>query len=488
MNKTTLTLVFLFIANFLLAFNYINAGLFHYDAVLLAEAAEKTVSTGTLHGQTDGRYGSVIINSIIYLPFYILGENADFATRFSSVIFHALSVAALFLFLMALTENYKVSLFVALLQSVTPHFISPNTYGKEHAMAAFFLFLSWYYLIKNRTWMSNLFLFIAISVREAMLMYIPLSVVLYFKLGFDFKNKRFLFEKKSKKEIILFLLILFAVILVGFLLYKQIITDLFFKDKSNAYIAYFASGAKIFKAWNSALGKITAEFPAIYLALIPLSLLFYFWRIMKTKELKVEQTFMLLLFSIILYLGTNITFEARYLDISFVAVHFFISQFIYSLTKKINLLSIIFVGYLVISTFLIIEPVLSYRHEHNELKEFALILNRSTELNSAIITSDESVFINYYAVRKILGYPRSKDSLEVEMIANKTILPELINRTPIYLSGDAIFLDTINLTTFNKLKEMFSVKEFTTIPLEQYHQGDIKRTFRLMKIYKVEMK
>ena len=488
MNKTNLTLVFLFIANFLLAFSYINAGLFHYDAVLLAEAVEKTVSTGELHGQTDGRYGSVIINSIIYLPFYLLGENADFTTRLSSVLFHALSISALFLFLFSLTKNYKISLFIALLQSVTPHFLSPNTYGKEHAMAAFFLFLSWYYLTQNKYWLSNILLFVSISVREAILMYIPLSLILYFRPGFDFVNRKFLFEKKSKKELVIFISVLLIIISLGFLLYQQIITDLFFKEKTNAYIAHFASGLKVFKAWSSAFGKITSEFSTIYLLLITMSILFYLWRIIKVKIIQTEQIFMLVLFAIMLFISTNITFEARYLDISFVSIHFFVAYFISSVFKKHNILAFAFVAYLVVSTFLIIEPVLSYRHESNELKNFALTINKTTEQDSAIITADEAVFLNYYAPRKILGYPRSKDSLEVERIANATILPELLNSTPIYLSGDAVFLDTVNLTTFNKLKEMFNVKEFTTIPLEQYHQGDIKRTFRLMKIYKVEMK
>lgn len=472
----------------MLAFSYINAGLFHYDAVLLAEAVEKTVNTGSLHGQTDGRYGSVIINSIIYLPFYSLGENADFATRLSSIFFHALSISALFLFLFSLTKNYKVSLFIALLQSVTPHFLSPNTYGKEHAMAAFFLFLSWYYLTQNKYWLSNILLLISITVREAMLMYIPLSLILYFKPGFDFANKKILFDKKSKKELITFIAVLLIIILLGFLLYQQIITDLFFKERTNAYIAHFASGLKIFKAWNSAFGKIISEFPIIYLILVPISILFYLLKILKTKLFQAENAFIIVLFAMVFYLSTNITFEARYLDIAFISVHFFVAYLINSVFNKYNILAFAFVGYLVVSTFLIIEPTLAYRHESNELKNFALTINKSTEQNSAIITSDEAVFLNYYAPKKILGYPRSKDSLEVEKIANATLLPELLNKTPIYLSGDAVFLDTVNLTTFNKLKELFTVKEFTTIPLEQYHQGDIKRTFRLMKVYKVELK
>ena len=90
-------IILLFLLNFITGMLFINEGLFHHDSVRLAQAVEKTYKTGRLQPAVRGRYGLVVVNSLIYLPFFLLGQNADFATRFSSILFHSLSIVALFL-------------------------------------------------------------------------------------------------------------------------------------------------------------------------------------------------------------------------------------------------------------------------------------------------------------------------------------------------------------------------------------------------------
>jgi len=77
----------------------LNEGLFHVDSVILARAVEESYRTGHLHAAVSGRYGIVLINAILYWPFYLRGQNADFLTRFSSVFFYALSIPAFFIFI-----------------------------------------------------------------------------------------------------------------------------------------------------------------------------------------------------------------------------------------------------------------------------------------------------------------------------------------------------------------------------------------------------
>lgn len=103
---------FLFLLNFITSLLFINEGLFHFDSVVLAQAVEKTYATGMLHPAHKGRYGSVIINAIMHLPFHILGKNADFTVRLSSILFHSLSIVALFLFVEALFNNRILALFL----------------------------------------------------------------------------------------------------------------------------------------------------------------------------------------------------------------------------------------------------------------------------------------------------------------------------------------------------------------------------------------
>ena len=97
----TISLI-LFISSLALGIRFMNDGLFHYDSIILAQAVEKTFETGELHGQINQRYGSVILHGLVYLPFWILGYEAEWPLLFAGVLFHALSVAALFLFIQEL--------------------------------------------------------------------------------------------------------------------------------------------------------------------------------------------------------------------------------------------------------------------------------------------------------------------------------------------------------------------------------------------------
>src|SRR5512135_724563 len=87
-----LTVLALFLLNFAVGILLINEGLFHHDSVLLAKAVEDVFRTGRLQPAFHGRYASVAINTVLYLPFFIFGSNADLSVRLSSVLFHALSI------------------------------------------------------------------------------------------------------------------------------------------------------------------------------------------------------------------------------------------------------------------------------------------------------------------------------------------------------------------------------------------------------------
>ena len=136
--NTSLTGTALFLSAFFFGLYFINEGLFHYDSVILAKAVEDVYRTGHLQPAVGGRYGIVIINSILYFPFYCLGQNADLMTRLSSVLFYALSIPSFFIFIKDLFEDHIQGFFAAILLAVTPFYLVPNTYGKEHGMSMFF--------------------------------------------------------------------------------------------------------------------------------------------------------------------------------------------------------------------------------------------------------------------------------------------------------------------------------------------------------------
>lgn len=151
------------------------------DSVALAMAVEKTCQTGILQPAVHGRYGAVIINSILYFPFHLFEQNADFVTRFSSVLFHALSIVAFYYFIRNLFRDRIQAIFGALLLSFTPLYFNPNTYGKEHGMGLFFLLLSFIALDAAMRKSSNLLTLFAcainvfsITVRESLIWTVPL--------------------------------------------------------------------------------------------------------------------------------------------------------------------------------------------------------------------------------------------------------------------------------------------------------------------------
>jgi predicted membrane-bound mannosyltransferase len=254
--QVRLTVILLFMLNLAVGSLFINEGIFHCDGVFLAQAVENTLKTGGLQPAIRGRYGSVIINTILYFPFFLAGENADFITRFSSVLFHALSIAALFLFINELFADYFQALFASLLFSFTPYYFSPNTYGKDHGMSVFFLLLAFYLLCRglkqNTSFLvaiSSFVLTFAISVKEAILVAVPLYFLLYLGPEISFSPFRVAIPKaRLNPKLLLALLVPFlavsGILFMGYLrseFYKAV----FVKDTSaNNFMGLFSPTLK----------------------------------------------------------------------------------------------------------------------------------------------------------------------------------------------------------------------------------------------------
>ena len=228
--KNQIALLLLLI-NLWAGFLFMNDGLFYHDSVVLAQAVENTQITGVLQPAIRGRYGSVVVNYLISLPSLIVGHNADFAIRFSSVLFHALSIVALFLFLSMLFENLNIGFFAALLFSFTPLYFSPNTYGKEHGMSVFFLLVSFIILyrgLKKESIMlivfSSALLIFSVTVRESMLGAIPLFFLLFFDPRLDLKHKARLLFSAS------FVVLVCLGLVMGLYLGKVLYGALFIQD------------------------------------------------------------------------------------------------------------------------------------------------------------------------------------------------------------------------------------------------------------------
>ncbi len=180
--------IFLFLLNFLIGLVFINEGLFHHDSVILAQAVEKTFHTGILQPAVRGRYGSVITSFLVSLPFLIFGLYSDSVINLSSILFHSLSIAVLFLFVRELFNDNRQAFYCALLFSFTPFYSIPNTYGKEHGASMFFLILAFLLLYRGVNKKSSFFVALStlifvftITIRESILIALPLFLLLFFR-------------------------------------------------------------------------------------------------------------------------------------------------------------------------------------------------------------------------------------------------------------------------------------------------------------------
>ena len=55
-------------------------------------------------------------------------------------------------------------------------------------------------------------------------------------------------------------------------------------------------------------------------------------------------------------------------------------------------------------------PLLVARHQHNGMREFSMSIAGATESNAIIITADDRLFVERYAMRRTLSYPISADA------------------------------------------------------------------------------
>jgi len=396
----------LFLLNFIAALAYINEGLFHCDSVMLAQAVEKSYASGRLAPALNGRYGLVIVNSFLYLPFYLAGQNADFATRLSSILFHSLSIVALFLFIRRMLGSLRTAFFSALLFSFAPFYFVPNTYGKEHGASIFFLLLSFYSLLRGMEKKSPLLLGLAgisfvfsVSVRESMLVTIFLFVRLYFSPTVSVSPPRVIIPPdRFRLKLILSsaLPLLLGLSLLYFTYLKKVIYQtLFIRDAATVY--FLGIFSPVFKlALSDLLSSIH-----------PLLFIFSFLGFLKMLYDKkiFPALFFLSCFLLVFYFGNTSCYVSRHLDLIIIPVFVTAAYLLSDIYLKYRWAALSLALSFVLSMVIFMQPMLYFRSQYNGEKRFALYVNEKTEKNAIIIAMDYKPFIKYYGRRRAIDYP-----------------------------------------------------------------------------------
>lgn len=479
-----ISVALLFLVNLFAGLCLMNEGLFHYDAVYLARAAEGTLRTGHLIPAVRGRYGSVFINSLIYLPFFMLDHTADFSTRLSSVLFHALSIAMLFLFVYELFGDFLPALFSGLLFSFVPFYFSPNTYGKEHGMSVFFMLLSFYLLLLSQKRgshlllaLSSFFLGFSVSVKESVALASPLYFLLYlsFRISlrpFGFSVAKNRFGWKPLSAAVAPFLIIFTILYLTYLK-DEFFRELFVRD---LYCAEFLGPySYMLKTAFKDLGK---GIPPILFLFSGLGAV----RLARKKEV-FKALFLTLWFMLIFLFGNMASYAPRYLDIVIIPALILAAETLCGLYAKDKLISLAILTYFVMSMFLFLYPMLSFRHRYNGEKQFADFVRQNTPKDSLVIAMDDAIFIEYYGDRETLTHPVNDRAKILDFI--RTVGLALVHRKPVYVTESSFSYDQKKFFW----DEMLKTFKFTHVGskfCEDYHRPELEPVRYQADLFKID--
>ena len=444
--------VILFVTALLAGLSYMNEGLFHYDAISLAQAVEKTFQTGKLQPAINGRYGSVILSSVTYIPFWLSGKNADLAVRLSGVVWYALSISFFYLFLLNFFSSAKIAAYSSMLLLSAPIYLSPNTFGKEHGMALAFFFLACYLLFKGKRFYaaSAAALIFSLTIREAILVLFPFYFLI---LWMQHENTKTKLIYCAAPMLVFFLLIYLAY-------FSLIIEKTLFPVQTGT--AYFLMSAKLM---TKALGAIWKTTPLPVLGFAILGIIIG----LQTKFRKITLFTIWLIVTFVIF-SNNSTFVPRYLDATVAALCVLAGAGIAAI-HKLKYAGIALSVILAVWALAIIHPTLAYRHSYSGPMHLGKFIENLTTQEDIIIAQDDASFINYYGNRTAVGIPIGNKTAAEQFIAG--IQEKMRNGTNVYLTQTAFIYDP-GETNQKLVTSEFKVEKRFVVETEASHIADIE--------------
>lgn len=470
----------LFIFSFLLRINLISKGPYHLDCLALSINAQQTLETHQLHYQFGTGYPLTILIAAFFIAITqaLSGPDPVFAVNFMSVVLSSLSTIVFYLFIKN-TITSRAAFMSALFFSLHPIFLSLSVYGNSHVVCVFFLLLSLYSLThpfeKLRNPLFCLFVGLMGAARlQDMILTLPALGLFWLSAN----NKIPLsFQKKA-----------FSLILCltgsAFIAASFHLPYLFGKAHAN-----YSSQFKTF--WNIGLATNFLGFFSPYLVraigIIFLSTtlagILVAWigllKMLKLYTCLALATLTLFLAPLLFY-GNTMTSVPRFFLISVIPLCFLMGygiDQILSFPKKIikftaTALCIMIV---LLPNVTNIFPILSFRHSHALLPDWAQYIKNQTEPDAFIITGDDELFFNHYAKRKTLYRPKALTHLDENEFNDfkKNLSTHLSNKIPVYITS-------MGLSTYNPdrifsdyILKNFELEYRTTKVIEDWHAGEL---------------
>lgn len=497
--------IFLFVFALILRILFANGGIPHFDSIADANKAPLTIETGKF--QYSYGYGSpgivLMLTAVYYIDHIITGAtNAEFAYFFITFMTAALSISMIYLVVRKISNDRLTGFMAAMLFNVTPIYLSVTTYPKTHAPAVFFSLLAGYFLLraadggeKELRYMiySGLLFSFAVSIRVFSFFYIIPFAILYAKPSIS--NNKLTFNKKilDKKNILWFAFSLFIVVFILFI-------PRFLESGLSGFIANLLGERKTV-AWQGAFSdRISFAFLQLHKSVTWLGWAaialgaYYLFRKNKTALFALLAWFLLFF----IYFGNLKGVEPRFLTdalIALVIIMAFGCKLLYNSKKIIGIA--VFIA-LVVWMFMVIYPIIEYRHNYSGQKEFALWVGSVTEPDSMLVTTDEGFFYTFYTGRKIINDPLTYETggwighyysgSDAEVADFINILHNYLKKgTKVYIAESGIGYDPDG--RFRKaLQENFDIYLVGSKTNEGYSQNTLQMQLYEEKVFKIAEK
>ncbi len=441
-----------------------NEGIFHLDAIFLAQAVERLYAGDGW--STDWRFGAVLANAVVYAPFWIAGENAERATIFASVLFHALSVPVAFCFIARLSGSLRQAALSAGLFAVAPVYVVANTFGKEYGLAMLLVVAAFGMAVAahdtgkaTRAAGSALLLAFSYTVWEGLLLVTPIYAVLLLAPR-RCRWRAALAPRRTR-------LIAGAAVGYGIGIAFALATSL------GLMLRIYATESNM-----TGVGSATSFLPMVFRDLLRLQGLPFLaaslcgvWLACRQARNRPVLACGGLLTATILCYGSLTTYGPRYLALGALGLSMFAgAAFQFALRDAAQTRAATLSAYALSIALMLWAsyPLLASRHAYNGAKRFAQFVADATEPDSLSIVMDDSRFIEYYARRATLGHPIGGRDANIDWAQR---VAQESARRPVYLTNSGLTYDPGGVAR-QALLDHFTWTLIGTVATEDYHHAE----------------
>ncbi|MDX2170517.1 MAG: hypothetical protein SF182_25820 [Deltaproteobacteria bacterium] len=451
----------LFGAAFAYLFAFRNEGIFHLDAVYLAQAVED-LYRGVWH--RDWRCGAVLANAVVYFPFWLVGEDAERATVLASVLFHALAVALAFRFVARLSGRPLQAALAAGLFALSPVFSVANTFGKEYGLALLALLAAFDGAVAAhdrdsapRAALAGLLLGVSYTIWEGLLLVTPILPLLLFA------PRRCRRRPAPGPRRVAAGAALGYALGLGFALATSLLSMLRTYAATPQMTHVGDAAAVTLLAAGGDLVRLQGG-PFLAAAGLGLGLA---WR--QARYRPVLACAALLAATGPVY-GALTTYGPRYLALCALGLAMFAgAAFDFLLrTPGARVASAACYALTLAAMLAAAHPLLAERRSYNGPKRYAQLIADQTEPDSLILVMDDSRFVEYYARRATLGHPIG-DRAAIDAWVRQVVRES--ERRPVYLTDSGLMYDPGHLVR-RALDQHFTFVLVATQPTEDYHHAE----------------